>query len=63
MILEVALLNIRPGDSADFEHAFAGAHVIIAAMAECGWGRSADSKTDKRTETDVRPASPEGISQ
>jgi hypothetical protein len=33
MILEVAILNIRPGESADFEHAFAEAQAIIAAMA------------------------------
>jgi heme-degrading monooxygenase HmoA len=31
MILEVATLNIRPGDSADFERAFAEAQAIIAA--------------------------------
>jgi heme-degrading monooxygenase HmoA len=30
MILEVATLNIRPGDSADFERAFAEAQAIIA---------------------------------
>jgi heme-degrading monooxygenase HmoA len=30
MILEVAILNIRPGDSADFERAFAEAQAIIA---------------------------------
>ena len=42
MILEVANLNIRPGDSADFERAFAEAQAIIAAMAGCGCGRSAD---------------------
>jgi hypothetical protein len=29
MILEVALLNIRPGESADFERAFAEAQAII----------------------------------
>jgi heme-degrading monooxygenase HmoA len=33
MILEVAILNIRPGDSADFERAFAEAQAIIASMA------------------------------
>jgi hypothetical protein len=33
MILEVAILNIRPGESADFERAFAEAQAIIAAMA------------------------------
>jgi hypothetical protein len=32
MILEVAILNIRPGESADFERAFAEAQAIIAAM-------------------------------
>jgi heme-degrading monooxygenase HmoA len=32
MILEVANLNIRPGESADFEHAFAEAQAIIASM-------------------------------
>jgi heme-degrading monooxygenase HmoA len=31
MILEVAMLHIRPGDSADFEHVFAEAQAIIAA--------------------------------
>jgi hypothetical protein len=29
MILEVAILNIRPGDSADFGRAFAEAQAII----------------------------------
>jgi len=33
MILEVAILNIRPGESADFERAFAEAQAIIASMA------------------------------
>ena len=42
MILEVAILNIRPGESADFEHAFVEAQAIIVAMAGYGWGRSAD---------------------
>jgi heme-degrading monooxygenase HmoA len=42
MILEVAILNIRPGESADFERAFAEAQAIIASMPGCGWGRSAD---------------------
>jgi hypothetical protein len=42
MILEVAILNIRPGDSADFERAFAEAQAIIVAMAGYGWGRSTD---------------------
>ncbi len=32
MILEVAILNIRPGESADFERAFAEAQTIIALM-------------------------------
>ncbi len=32
MILEVASLNIRPGESADFERAFAEAQAIIASM-------------------------------
>ena len=32
MILEVAILNIRPGESADFERAFAEAQAIIASM-------------------------------
>jgi hypothetical protein len=38
LILEVAILNIRPGDSADFERAFAEAQVIIASMPGYGWG-------------------------
>jgi heme-degrading monooxygenase HmoA len=42
MILEVAILNTRPGESADFERAFAEAQAIIASMVGCGWGRSAD---------------------
>jgi heme-degrading monooxygenase HmoA len=41
MILEVAMLHIRPGDSADFEHVFAEAQAIIAARPGCGWGHSA----------------------
>lgn len=32
MVLEVAILNVRPGMEADFEAAFARAEVIIAAM-------------------------------
>jgi hypothetical protein len=32
MILEVAILNIRPGESVDFERAFAEAQAIIASM-------------------------------
>jgi hypothetical protein len=42
MILEVAILNIRPGESADFERAFAEAQAIIASIPGYGWGRSAD---------------------
>jgi len=38
MILEVAILNIRPGKSADFERAFADAQAIIASMPGYGWG-------------------------
>jgi hypothetical protein len=33
MILEAAILNIRPGESADFEQAFAEAQASIAARA------------------------------
>ena len=32
MILEVAVLDVRPGTSADFEQAFAGAQAIISSM-------------------------------
>ena len=32
MILEVAILNVRPGRGADFEHAFALAQSIISMM-------------------------------
>ncbi len=32
MILEVVILNIRPGESAEFEQAFAEAQAIIASM-------------------------------
>ena len=32
MILEVAVLNIKPGEGAKFEHAFAIAQEILAAM-------------------------------
>ena len=32
MILEVAVLNVRTGESGDFEHAFAQAQEIISAM-------------------------------
>jgi heme-degrading monooxygenase HmoA len=32
VILEVALLNVRPGESAAFEQAFADAQVIISSM-------------------------------
>jgi len=42
MILEVAILNIRPGESADFERAFAEARAISVARADYGWGRSTD---------------------
>jgi hypothetical protein len=42
MILEVVILNIRPGESADFERAFAEAQVIIASLPGYGWGRSTD---------------------
>jgi hypothetical protein len=36
MILEVAILNIRPGEGADFERVFAEAQAISAAMAGYG---------------------------
>jgi hypothetical protein len=44
LILEVANLNIRPGESADFERAFAEAQVIIASRPGTdgtfsGWGK------------------------
>jgi hypothetical protein len=42
MILEVANLDLHPGDSADFERALAGAQAISAARPGYGWGRSAD---------------------
>jgi hypothetical protein len=42
MILEVAILHIRLGESADFARVFAEAQAIIAARPGCGWGRSAD---------------------
>jgi hypothetical protein len=48
MILEVANLNIRPGESADFERAFAEARALIAALPGYGWGRSVDGESDKR---------------
>jgi heme-degrading monooxygenase HmoA len=35
LILEVALLHIRPGESADFERAFAEAQAIIASRPGC----------------------------
>jgi hypothetical protein len=38
MILEVAILNIRPGESADFGQAFAEVQAIIASMPGYGWG-------------------------
>ena len=60
MILEVAILNIRPGESAEFERAFAEAQAIIAAMAGYGWGRSADGEANGRMH--VSP-SVQGISQ
>jgi heme-degrading monooxygenase HmoA len=41
MILEVAILNIRPGESADFERAFAEAQAIIASRPPTD-GRSAN---------------------
>ena len=53
MILEVAILNIRPGERADFERAFAEAQTIIAARPGCGWGPTPDFKADKRSETDT----------
>jgi hypothetical protein len=37
MILEVANLNIRPGESADFKWAFAEAQAIIASMPFSEW--------------------------
>jgi heme-degrading monooxygenase HmoA len=46
LILEVAILNIRPGESAAFERAFAEAQAIIASMPGYGWGRH---RTLKRT--------------
>jgi heme-degrading monooxygenase HmoA len=42
MILEVAIFNIRPGENADFERAFAEAQASIASRPGYGWGRSAD---------------------
>jgi hypothetical protein len=54
MILEVALLNIRLGESADFERAFAEAQAIIAAMAGCGWG------VQRMVEADTCYAVPQG---
>jgi hypothetical protein len=38
MILEVAIFNVRPGESADFERTFAEAQAIIAARPGYGWG-------------------------
>jgi len=35
MILEIATLDVKPGMSADFEHAFAKASLIIAGMHGC----------------------------
>jgi hypothetical protein len=63
MILEVAILNIRPGDSADFEQALTEAQAIIAARAWCGWGPTPDFEADKRSETDVRPAAAGGMAE
>jgi hypothetical protein len=42
MILEAAILNIRTGESADFERAFVEAQAIIALRLGCGWERSTD---------------------
>ena len=42
MILEVALLHIRPGESADFERTFAEAQAIIASMPGYELGRSCE---------------------
>jgi hypothetical protein len=62
MILEVALLNIRPGASADFERAFAEAQAISVARAGYGWvkrisgyGQSTDAQSDtlRGSETDT----------
>jgi heme-degrading monooxygenase HmoA len=49
MILEVAILNIRSGESADFERAFAEAQAISAAMPGDGYGVQRMVETDKRT--------------
>jgi hypothetical protein len=54
MILEVAILNIRPGESADFERAFAEAQAISAARMV-----SADRQ---RINGYAHAASPEGTS-
>ena len=53
MILEVAILNIRPGESADFEQAFAEAQAIIASLPPNGWGVQRIAEADKRTGTDA----------
>jgi heme-degrading monooxygenase HmoA len=34
----VAIFNVRPGESADFERTFAEAQAIIAARPGYGWG-------------------------
>jgi heme-degrading monooxygenase HmoA len=49
MLLEVATLNILPGESADFERAFAEAQAISAAMPGDGYGVQRMVETDKRT--------------
>jgi heme-degrading monooxygenase HmoA len=46
MILEVAILNIRPGESADFERAFAEAQAIIASRPGYGPVRARHSRRD-----------------
>jgi len=46
MILEVAILNIRPGEGADFERAFAEAQAISAAMAGYAPVRARHSRCD-----------------
>jgi heme-degrading monooxygenase HmoA len=46
MILEMAILNIRPGESADFERAFAEAQAISAARPGCVPVRARHSRCD-----------------
>jgi hypothetical protein len=59
MILEVAILNTRPGESADFARAFAEAQGIRMGVFNglvkriSGCEPSTDAKSDKRTETDM----------